>query len=150
MLQGKTTMVLNQCMDTLNDMAALADKAFPRTEQGLGSRCRVNWTEFGCDSDSDNDNDEDEDVIADGDLSDEEVISCLVHKIAQKKQIGFIGREKWARPSAECHKYLWDMSPDVRAELCASLADEVRGGGGTSRQIWPRHLDRTQKLTQKT
>jgi hypothetical protein len=123
-------MVLTQCMDALNDITALVDKASPRTERGSGGRRCANCTDFGCNLDSDDDNDEDEDVVTDDDFNAEEVIWYLVHKITQKKQIGFISREKWARLSAECRKALRDMSPEVHEELCALLADEMRGEGG--------------------
>jgi hypothetical protein len=134
MSPGKTIMVLTQFMDALNDIAALADKTSPRAggsgkTGGSGGRHQVNWTEFGCDSDDDDDTNENDDVIADT-FNEDKVISYLVHKIAQKKQIGFISEEKWAKLSAECRKYLCDMSPDARAELCTSLANEMQGGGG--------------------
>jgi hypothetical protein len=106
--QGKTTMVLTQCMDALNDIAALADKASPRTggsgkTGGLGSRHRANWTEFGCDLDDDDNNDKDDDV-ATNTFNEDGVNFYLVHKIAQKKQIGLISGENWAKLSAECQK----------------------------------------------
>jgi hypothetical protein len=73
----------------------------------------VNWTEFGGDSDDEADSDGSDDTLADDRFTEDEVISYLVHKMAQKKQLGFISGEKWAKLSAECRKYLRDMSPDV-------------------------------------
>jgi hypothetical protein len=79
----------------------------------LGGWHRANWTEFGCDSDDDDNSDGGDDIPADDSFTKDEVISYLVHKMAQKKQIGFISGEKWAKLLAECHKYLQDMPPDV-------------------------------------
>jgi hypothetical protein len=117
MPQGKTLMVLPQYMEALNNIAALADKALPRTG-GSGGRdwgggCQANWTEFGGDSDNDGDSNRSNDTLADDGFTKDEVISYLVHSMAQKKNLRFISSEKWAKLSVECRKYLCDMSPDI-------------------------------------
>jgi hypothetical protein len=57
MSQGKTLMVLTQCMDALDNIAALADEASPRTGSSggwdPGNQHKVNWSEFGCESEDD-------------------------------------------------------------------------------------------------
>ena len=92
----------------------------------------MNWSEFGWDSDDDDDDSDGSiDSRADDGFTEDEVIYYLVHRMAQKKQLGFISGKKWTQLSAECRKYLRDMPQEIRAELCASLASEMRGEGGS-------------------
>jgi hypothetical protein len=90
----------------------------------------VKWTEFGSDSDDDGNSYRSDDTLADDRFTKDEVISYLVYKMAQKKQLGFVSGEKWVKLSAECRKYLGDMPPDVRAELCTWFVGEMQGEGG--------------------
>lgn len=91
-------MALTQPMEALDDIAALADKASPRTGDSggrdLGGRRRANRTEFGGDSDDDGNSNRSNDTLADDGFTKDEVLSYLVHSMAHKKNLGFISGEK--------------------------------------------------------
>ena len=146
MSQGKSLMVLTQCLDALDNIAALADKATPRKgapiEGGgrdLGGRRHVNWTEIW--HDTDDDDGSNGSLSVDG-FTEDEVVHYLVHRMAFKKQLGFISGERWTSLSAECRKYLREMPQDLRNELCEALASEMRGEGGTIEANSAKHLVR--------
>ena len=97
MSQGKSLMVLTQYLDALDNIAALADKATPRkgahiegSGRDSGSWRHVNWTEFGGDP---NDDDGSNGLLSVDGFTEDEVVHYLVHRMAFKKQLGFISGE---------------------------------------------------------